>query len=60
MCSSDLRLKEAQKLGFTRALAPSNAKQSTVTDIQVSQMADLGSFVEEHFSAQKQLYVGDA
>ena len=54
------RLKEAQKLGFTRALAPSNAKQSTVTDIQVSQMADLGSFVEEHFSAQKQLYVGDA
>ncbi|MGB0609097.1 MAG: DNA repair protein RadA, partial [Paracoccaceae bacterium] len=54
------RLKEAQKLGFTRALAPSNAKQSAVTDILVSQMADLGSFVEEHFSAQKQLHVGDA
>ena len=54
------RLKEAQKLGFTRALAPSNTKQSAVTDIQVSQMADLGSFVEEHFSAQKQLHVGDA
>ena len=54
------RLKEAQKLGFTRALAPSMAKQPAVTDIQVSQMADLGSFVEEHFSAQKQLHVGDA
>lgn len=54
------RLKEAQKLGFTRALAPSNAKQSAVTDIQVTQIADLVSFVEEQFCAEKQLHVGDA
>ncbi|MBT6099029.1 MAG: DNA repair protein RadA, partial [Marinovum sp.] len=54
------RLKEAQKLGFTRALAPSNAKQSAVTDIQVTQIADLVSFVEEQFCAEKRLHVGDA
>ena len=54
------RLKEAQKLGFTRALAPTNAKQSAITDIQVTQIADLVTFVEEHFSAEKRLHVRDA
>ena len=54
------RLKEAQKLGFTKALAPTNTKQSAVTDIQVTQIADLVSFVEEQFCAEKRLHVRDA
>lgn len=54
------RLKEAQKLGFTKALAPTNTKQSAVTDIKVTQVADLVSFVEEQFCADKPLHLGDA
>ena len=57
---SENRLKEAQKLGFTKALAPSNAEQSAVTDIDVTRIADLGTFVEEHFSGQNRLHVGNA
>ena len=54
------RLKEAQKLGFTKALAPTNTKQSAVTDIEVTQIADLASFVEKHFCTGKRLHLGDA
>ena len=54
------RLKEAQKLGFTKALAPTNTKQSAVTDIKVTQIADLASFVEKHFCTGKRLHLGDA
>ena len=54
------RLKEAQKLGFTKALAPTNTKQSAVTDIKVTQIADLASFVEKHFCTGKRPHLGDA
>ena len=54
------RLKEAQKLGFTKALAPTNTKQSAVTDIEVTEIADLASFGEKHFCTGKRLHLGDA
>ena len=45
------RLKEAQKLGFTTALAPSGGKAIETSGIKVQQMQDLTSFVGEVFGA---------
>ena len=45
------RLKEAQKLGFTTALAPAGGKAIETSGIKVQQMHDLTSFVGEVFGA---------
>ncbi len=45
------RLKEAQKLGFTTALAPTGGKAIDVTGMALNQMSDLTSFVGEVFGA---------
>ncbi len=43
------RLKEAQKLGFTTAVAPARSKFAGVEGMQVRQKADLADFVEAMF-----------
>ncbi|WP_128254482.1 DNA repair protein RadA [Falsirhodobacter deserti] len=45
------RLKEASKLGFTRAIAPSRSKLGSTGGMEVRQMADLTAFVGEMFGA---------
>ncbi len=45
------RLKEAMKLGFTQAVAPSKSRLSGVEGIRVRQMPDLTAFVGEMFGA---------
>lgn len=45
------RLKEAQKLGFTSAIAPSGGKASTDKGMRLRQMADLSGFLGEIFGA---------
>lgn len=45
------RLKEAQKLGFTSAIAPSGGKASTAKGMRLRQMADLSGFLGEIFGA---------
>ncbi|WP_270729741.1 DNA repair protein RadA [Shimia sp. Alg240-R146] len=45
------RLKEAQKLGFTTALAPKGGKAPTVDGITSNRVGDLASFVSEVFGA---------
>jgi DNA repair protein RadA/Sms len=45
------RLKEASKLGFSQAIAPSRSKLGAETGIRVRQMADLTAFVGEMFGA---------
>ncbi|QUS34875.1 DNA repair protein RadA [Falsirhodobacter algicola] len=45
------RLKEASKLGFTRAIAPSRSKLGSVEGMDVRQMADLTAFVGDVFGA---------
>ncbi len=45
------RLKEAQKLGFTTAIAPSGGKARASSGMTMSQMPDLTSFVGEIFGA---------
>ena len=45
------RLKEASKLGFSQAIAPSRSKLGGETGIRVRQMADLTAFVGEIFGA---------
>ena len=46
------RLKEAQKLGFTRAIVPQQAKQPTVEGLGLRHATDLAGFVEEVFGAR--------
>ncbi len=46
------RLKEAQKLGFTRAIIPQQAKQPTVERLGLRTASDLAGFVEEVFGAR--------
>lgn len=43
------RLKEAEKLGFTSAIAPSGSKKLGQTGMKVSNVADLASFVKDVF-----------
>ncbi|TCP43087.1 DNA repair protein RadA [Rhodovulum marinum] len=45
------RLKEAQKLGFSTAIAPANSKLGAPTGMSVRQIADLAAFVGETFGA---------
>lgn len=45
------RLKEAQKLGFTSAIAPSGGKTIDVVGLSLNQMSDLTAFVGEVFGA---------
>ena len=45
------RLKEAQKLGFTRAIAATGGKQVGIGGISLSTMRDLTGFVGEVFGA---------
>jgi DNA repair protein RadA/Sms len=48
---SENRLKEAQKLGFTSALAPAGGKGVSVKGIALNQMSDLTAFVGDVFGA---------
>lgn len=45
------RLKEAQKLGFTAAIAPSGGKSVVIDGLTLRQTANLAGFVGEHFGA---------
>jgi DNA repair protein RadA/Sms len=45
------RLKEAQKLGFTSAIAPAGGKIVGATDMSLNTMSDLTGFVGEIFGA---------
>ena len=45
------RLKEAQKLGFTAAIAPSGGKAGATSGLKLTQMGDLTAFVGEVFGA---------
>jgi DNA repair protein RadA/Sms len=45
------RLKEAQKLGFTAAIAPAGGKSGTETALEVTRAVDLTGFVGEIFGA---------
>lgn len=45
------RLKEAQKLGFTTAIAPKGGKSPDVAGMRLSQIGDLTQFVGETFGA---------
>ena len=45
------RLKEAQKLGFTTAIAPTGGKTGTNGGMTLTQVADLTAFVGDHFGA---------
>ena len=45
------RLKEATKLGFSKAIAPSHSKLGNAEGMKVRQMADLTAFVGEMFGA---------
>ncbi len=45
------RLKEAGKLGFTKAIAPARSKKGEGTGVEVTQMADLTAFVGDIFGA---------
>ena len=48
---TELRLKEAQKLGFTAAIAPKGGKSTGAAGITLNTMADLTGFVGEIFGA---------
>jgi DNA repair protein RadA/Sms len=45
------RLKEAQKLGFTSAIAPSGGKSVSIKGLGLRQVSDLAGFVGEFFGA---------
>ena len=45
------RLKEAQKLGFTAAIAPAGGKPGGDSDMAVKRFADLTAFVGDMFGA---------
>jgi DNA repair protein RadA/Sms len=45
------RLKEAAKLGFTKALAPAGSKTGAMTGLSVQQMPDLATVVGDMFGA---------
>jgi DNA repair protein RadA/Sms len=49
VAQTENRLKEAQKLGFTRAIGPVDGKQAQVSGIDMAQMSDIASFVVETF-----------
>jgi DNA repair protein RadA/Sms len=51
VAQTENRLKEAMKLGFTQAIAPSRSKMAGVDGMAVRQMPDLTAFVGEIFGA---------
>ncbi|MGQ0612054.1 MAG: DNA repair protein RadA [Paracoccaceae bacterium] len=51
VAQTENRLKEAQKLGFTQAIAPKGSKLGAADAIEVRQIADLTAFVGEMFGA---------
>ncbi|WP_322893506.1 MULTISPECIES: DNA repair protein RadA [unclassified Yoonia] len=52
VAQTENRLKEAEKLGFTSAITPHQAKQVAVKGISLRQTHDLAAFVEEVFGAR--------
>ena len=48
---AESRLKEAQKLGFSQALAPSSKKGETIPGIETRTVVDLSGFIEEYFGS---------
>ncbi|MBD3678567.1 MAG: DNA repair protein RadA [Rhodobacteraceae bacterium] len=48
---TETRLKEAEKLGFSQAIAPSGGKSAATTGVSVRQMPDLATVVGEIFGA---------
>ena len=48
---TETRLKEAQKLGFSRALLPDRSKTGAITGVTVQQMPDLAALVGDVFGA---------
>ena len=48
---AESRLKEAQKLGFSQALAPASKKNEDIAGITVQTVTDLASFVDELFGS---------
>lgn len=46
---AESRLKEAQKLGFSQALAPSSKKVETIPGIETRTVVDLSGFIDEYF-----------
>jgi len=53
VAQTENRLKEAQKLGFTTALAPKGGKAPAVEGINLNRVGDLASFVGEVFGANQ-------
>ena len=51
VAQTENRLKEATKLGFSQAVAPSRSKMAAVEGMAVRQMPDLTAFVGEMFGA---------
>jgi DNA repair protein RadA/Sms len=51
VAQTENRLKEARKLGFSKALAPSGTKSGPETGIELQTMADLTAFVGDVFGA---------
>ncbi|QCO56868.1 DNA repair protein RadA (plasmid) [Pseudorhodobacter turbinis] len=51
VAQTENRLKEAMKLGFSQAIAPSRSKMAGVEGMAVRQMPDLTAFVGEMFGA---------
>ena len=48
---AESRLKEAQKLGFCKAVAPASKKIENIAGITVETVTDLASFVEKIFGS---------
>ena len=48
---TESRLKEAQKLGFTAAIAPAGGKTVPNSGMTLTQASDLTGFVGDHFGA---------
>jgi len=52
MTQTENRLKEAEKLGFTKALAPARSTAAASGGIQIDQVPDLGAFIASLFPDQ--------
>ena len=50
---AEARLKEAAKLGFTKAMAPASIKAATSADFAVKKLSDLAGFIVEVFGDVK-------
>jgi DNA repair protein RadA/Sms len=51
VAQTEARLKEAAKLGFTRAILPAGSKTGDKPGLMVQKVPDLSAFVGEHFGA---------